>query len=303
MATGQAIFCVDAGGTRCRGRLYDNAGDVLAEAEGGPCNPSTDLAGSAVNLTSLWQLCAARANRDPADLTATFSIGGAGLFTRSVREAFLAKIPQFASKLTMSDGYAALIGAGGGAPCALIIAGTGVVAHRLFPDGRSLQRDGWGWIAGDRGSGAWLGQRALRHALATIDGLIPRDALAEAVLAQLREDDRQLGGWLVGLGPSRLGALAPLVLQAADAGEASARRIIQRATEHFADLAGTLDLADGVALFMAGGLAARFRAPLAARIGRDVLVPTQDALAGCRLVATGSAPPESAIDVLGFSAI
>lgn len=290
------VFCVDAGGTQCRGRLYDAAGAVLAEGGAGPCNPTTDVAQAAASLTSLWRTCAV--GHDEASVV--LAIGGAGLFGRTVREKFLAAIPSFARAVVMSDGYAALIGAGGGAPCALIIAGTGVVAHRLYPDGRSFQRDGWGWIAGDRGSGAWIGQRALRHALAAIDGLVPRDDLADAVLAKLREADKDLGNWLAGMGPSRLGALAPLVLDAARAGNDVAQRIVARAADHLAALAGTLDVGPDVALYFAGGLASVLRAPVAERLQRAVAVPAADAISGCRLVAIGAAPPENAIDVLGF---
>jgi len=300
--TEHAIFCVDAGGTGCRGRLYDARGAVLAHGEAGPCNPSSDLATASASLAELWRRCAGGAGRDPADLSHVLAIGGAGLFTPAIRKSFLAAIPRFDRVVAMSDGYAALIGAGGGAPCALIIAGTGVVAHRLRDDGLTLQRDGWGWIAGDRGSGAWLGQRALRHALAAVDGLVPRDALADAVLARLREDEARLGGWLVGIGQSRLGALAPLVLQAADAGDATAARIMARAADHLAALARALGLGADVPLYMAGGLAGTFRAQVAARLGRAVSVPEEDAIVGCRLVAIGAAPAERIIDPLGFGA-
>ena len=67
---------------------------------------------------------------------------------------FLAACPPFARSCSMSDGYAALIGAGSGAPCSLLIMGTGIAGHRLFANGWSIQRDAWGWIAGDRGSGS-----------------------------------------------------------------------------------------------------------------------------------------------------
>lgn len=274
---------------------------MLVEGEAGPCNPSTDVAQAVASLTELWRTCAAGADRGESDVADVgFSIGGAGLFAPAARSGFLAGIPRFASAEVMSDGYAALIGAGGGAPGALIIAGTGVVAHRLYPDGRSFQRDGWGWIAGDRGSGAWIGRRALRHAFAAIDGLVPRDALADAVLEILREDDRRLGGWPIGLGPSRLGAFVPLVFAAAERGEAVAVRIVERAATHLAALAGTLDIAAEDALFLGGGLAGMFRGKIAALLGRAISVPAADALTGCLLVASGAAPRENPIDVLGF---
>ena len=193
----------------------------------------------------------------------------------------------------MSDGYAALIGAGGGKPAALIIAGTGVVGHRLYADGRSIQRDGWGWIGGDRGSGAWIGRRALRHALAVLDGIAPADALSAAVIAALGADDRRSSAWIAGLGPDRLAALVPLVIAAPCA---TAAAILYRAAELLAALAGTLDAGPDTPLFMAGGLAATLRGPVGRLLGRLVEVPAADAITGCHLVASGAAPAEHVIE-------
>lgn len=295
--TAPATFCVDAGGTRCRGRLVAADGRVLGEADAGPCNPSTDLDRAVASLTALWTACAAAAGRGAADVDCvTFAIGGAGLLTPSVRRRFLDACPRFPRTEVMTDGYAALIGAGGGKPAALIIAGTGVVAHRLFANGRSIIRDGWGWIAGDRGSGAWIGQRALRHALAVVDGIVPHDDLARAMLATLRAYNSDTGGWLVGLGPDRLAGFVPLVLDAAAAGDATATRILAGAAQHLAALAGSLGVAADDALYMAGGLAPVLRPRVAASLGRTVAAPAADAITGCLLVATGSAPREDLLD-------
>jgi glucosamine kinase len=281
-------FCVDAGGTRCRGRIVAADGAVLAEAEAGPCNPSTDLKRASASLTELWTRSAAASGLSDAG-SVTLALGGAGLSAPEVRAAFLAALPRFARAVVMSDGYAALIGAGRGAPCGLMIVGTGIAGHRLFPDGRSILRDGWGWVGGDRGSGAWIGQRALRHALAAVDGIVPRDPLAVAVLARIGDPRRSL----VGIGPDWLGALAPAVLETpCEAAEA----ILSRAAAHLAALAGTLALGPDDALYFAGGLAAAMRPRAAALLGRDILLPAADARTGCWLVATGAAPPERCIE-------
>jgi len=292
--SGGLFFCADAGGTRCRGRLMDAAGTVLAEARAGPCNPTTDLDRAVASLSELWQACAG-ARQKAGD--AVFAIGGAGLAAPAIRSRFLEACPRFGRSEVMTDGYAALIGAGGGRPGALIIAGTGVVANRLLPDGTSIIRDGWGWIGGDRGSGAWFGQKALRHALAAVDGIAPRDSLAEAVLAVIRAHDGSYGDWLVGLGPDRLAAFAPLVLDAA-AEEPAALGILARGAAHLAALAGSLGVPPTDGLFMAGGLAPALRPRVAALLGRPVAVPAADAIVGCLLVATGRAPPERMIDPL-----
>jgi len=299
--SGAVNFCVDAGGSRCRGRIVASGGRVLAEGEQGPCNPATDFTRAVSSLTQLWQACAAAAGRDPATVSAvTLALGGAGLCAPPVRRRLLAAAPRFGRTVVMSDGYAALIGAGGGGPCGLIIVGTGVAGHRLYPDGRSIQRDGWGWIGGDRGSGAWLGQRALRHALKVLDGVLPRDDCSDIVLAALGAASPDASGWLLGMGPERLAALAPLVLAAAERGDATAARMLDRAVAHLAELANTLDLQPTDTLYLAGGLAAVMRPRLARLLEREVAPPGADALAGCHLVAIGAAPPEHLITASAF---
>jgi len=285
-------FCVDGGGSKSRARLVDSAGRVLAEAEEGPCNPSTDLDRAVRSTLSLWRRCASLAKIAPDKSDEiTLAIGAAGLYVASSRAKFLAALPRFGRTVTMSDGYAALIGAGGGKPCGLMIIGTGIAGHRLWPDGFSIQRDAWGWIAGDRGSGAWLGRKALRHTLSVIDGIHPRDGLSERILAALG-GRAGLAEGMVGMGPDRLAALAPHVIAAAAAGVGRAIHIRDRAVHHLANLAGVLDIGPADTLYAFGGLSAALAPELAKRIDHPVTLPEADAMTGSYLVAMGLAPAE-----------
>lgn len=288
------VFAVDGGGTRSRARLFDQAGIEIGGGISGPCNPSTSRARAVESVGDLWGQCCARAGQSaPAMAETTFAIGAAGLYVPETRAGFLAECPAFRAVFSMTDGYAAMIGAGAGHPSALIIAGTGVAGHRLYPDGRSIQRDAWGWVAGDRGSGAWIGRAGLRHAVAALDGVVRRDALADAVLDIVGGPEALAAGWLRDLTPDRLGALAPAVLDAAGGSIASAVTIRARAVEHLAALAGVLDSAE-VPLYASGGVADVLRPALAETLRRPVLQSESDALVGCWLVATGRAPAEQA---------
>lgn len=288
-------FCVDGGGTRSRGCIVDGAGKRLVEAQDGPCNPATDHARALKSFLDLWRRCAAAIGRG-AEQTGdvTLALGCAGIYVRPVREAFIAACPPFGRVVAVSDGYAALVGAGGGAPCGMLECGTGVVANRLYADGRSFQRDGWGWVGGDRGSGAWLGRKALRHALSAEDGLIPKDAMSRRVIAALTRENGRISEFLMAIGPDRLAGLAPLVLEAAAAGDPLAVRWRERAIEHLAALVGVLDLGAHDPLYFVGGLSANYGQDLARRLGRTLQAPAADALAGCYLVAQGMAPEEFA---------
>jgi glucosamine kinase len=292
---GDIYFCIDGGGTKSRARVLDHDGATLAEALGGPCNPATNQSVAVGSIVALWKQCCAAMGRDSTRLDGVvMALGAAGVYVEAGRRAFLAACPQFARFCAMSDGYAALIGAGEGAPCGLLIAGTGVAGHRLYANGFSIQRDAWGWIAGDRGSGCWIGLRALRHCLATLDGVAPKDGLSEAVMKAVGGVEGFATGWMRDLGPDRLGALAPVVFAEADAGDAMALRIRDRAVEHLAALARVVAGPD-VAFYAAGGIVAPLRALLEKAIGFAVLAPISDAMAGCWLVASGRAPPERAL--------
>lgn len=284
-------FCVDAGATRSRGRLCDAAGAVLAEAQAGSANFSYDAERAVASLRELWRKLAGASGsaHDPA--RTMFAIGGAGLYHGRAQQAFAPHFSDFAALFLMSDGYAALVGAGEGRPSALITIGTGVAGHRLFADGSSIQRDGWGWVAGDRGGGCWIGRRAIRHALEAFDGIVPASPLSEAVMALLGGGEGLLGGLLSGLGAQRLAEFAPIVLEQAERGCAVSSGILDRAAAHLADLAGALDCTD-VPLYFNGGLARALAPRLLARIGRPAAEAAGDAMHGCLLVAQGKAPPE-----------
>lgn len=288
-------FCVDAGATRSRGRLYDASGSVLADAMSGPANASYDCEQAVANVLDLWSRLSAAIGHDAQDVTgAILAIGGAGLYNPKAREPFVARMPAFARVITMSDGYAALIGAGGGKPCALVTIGTGVAGHRLFDDGASIQKDALGWIVGDRGGGCWMGTRALRHAMEVWDGIAPPSALSNAVMAKLGGRQGMLDGVLAGLNAHRLAEFAPLVLVLAQEGCPVAGRILSRAVDCLAVLVGVLKCED-VPLFFNGGLAETLAPMIVQRIGRQAQQPVGGPLEGCLLVAKGKAPEEWAV--------
>jgi glucosamine kinase len=284
-------FCVDAGGTHSRARIIESEGRSLTAAVSGPCNPATQFEQSVESIKDLWAQCAVEIGRRTDQCSdVVFAIGAAGTHLHG-RDRFLAACPPFASVCAMSDGYAALIGAGAGEPCSLLLVGTGVAGHRLYPNGLSIQRDAWGWIAGDRGSGSWMGQRALRHFFAAIDGVVPKDDLARAVERVIGGAEAIRAGWMRDLGPSKLGSIAPVVLAEADKGDAAAARIRERALEHLCALIGAIS-DDSAPLYAAGGLVAPLRAALSERAARPILEPKGDALTGCWLVASCRAPEE-----------
>ena len=158
-----------------------------------------------------------------------------------------------------------------------------------------VQRDGWGWIGGDRGSGASLGINALRHTLAVVDGISAEDGLSERVLASI--GGRPCLAEMVNeLSPDRVAALAPIVPAAADAGLPRAAAIGDRAIEHLLALALVLDIDEHDTLYVDGGLEANLEARLAARLCRSVALAGQRCHPWLLSAAAGQAPAERIID-------
>ncbi len=286
-------LCVDGGGSGSRARLANANGNAIAEAAGGPCNPMTDLATALAVITQLWRETAEKAGVDPADTGHHhLAIGGAGLVMPEARQAFAGALPAFLTTTIVTDGYAALIGAGGGRPCCLIAMGTGAVGHKLKADGSSFQRDGWSWLGGDRGSGAWIGRQAIEHALMARDGVVAGSELTETVDRAIGISEGAVLAFLAQLTPERAAALAPLVVAASKAGDATAENILQGAAAHGAALVRCLDPAPDEPVYITGGLWSVLGGRIEALIGRRFDTQQGDALDGCSLIASGQAPAE-----------
>ncbi|MDD7835667.1 N-acetylglucosamine kinase [Paenarthrobacter sp. AB444] len=193
----------------------------------------------------------------------------------------------------LSDATAAQLGALQGAPGTTLIVGTGAVAFRFDQAGVLHRADGWGPYLGDQGSGRWIGQRGLQAVLEAHDGG-PSTSLSAAAGA-LVESPEQLPGWLAEQeNPYRaMARFAPLVLHAAEAGDAVAHEIIGQACRI---LTRTVQLASGgedasprVAL-LGGVVSSEFFAELLrkslASAGIEVVAPLGDGLDGAALAAT-----------------
>ncbi len=186
--------------------------------------------------------------------------------------------------------------------CVAAILGTGGCVYA--DDGAALHRyGGWGWLVGDPGSGFSLGLDAVRARLAFEEGFGPGGALVDAVgaafgrraidsIPAVQRGDR-----------GRVAALAPLVLDAAAAGDPVARGILARNMEGVAALVRAARAAHPAAaagpLVLGGGLCARadvIRPALRAALGPGaptILFPTRDPVFGAlrRAVRSAAARP------------
>ncbi|HUK21284.1 MAG TPA: BadF/BadG/BcrA/BcrD ATPase family protein [Gemmatimonadales bacterium] len=165
------------------------------------------------------------------------------------------------------DGEVALIAVFGRGPGVVVSAGTGSIAYARDAEGRVYRAGGYGWQIGDEGGGYWLGRRALSEAARTIDGLAEGSTLSARLLSALGlERFDALVRWAQTATPTQIAALAPHVLNAAEDGEAVARRAVNDAGRELAALVVSLERyfpgADPIPVAVAGSLL-NPRSPLA----------------------------------------
>lgn len=188
-------------------------------------------------------------------------VASRGIWTARERTAQARRLGGLARRVAvLSDAQAALLGALGGAPGLLVLAGTGSIVVGRDARGRWARAGGLGPLLGDEGSGFWVGREWLRLTTAGED--------VEPARRLVRSPDAV----------ARIAALAPAVLRRARRGDRRARAVVAAAQRHLASfavqVARRLRLAEPVTVSWAGSLMGdrRFRAGVRralARMGLD----------------------------------
>jgi N-acetylmuramic acid 6-phosphate etherase len=175
-----------------------------------------------------------------------------------------------------------------------VVAGTGSMAFARAPDGRTARAGGWGALMGDEGSGYAIAAAGLKAVARAADGRDPATALTELLLTVLGISRPEELIATVAHDRAAVAALAPVVLDAAAAGDAVADDIVRTAAAELASAAAAaarqLALGPAVPVALAGGLLLE-----SADYRRRFLA----ALAGCGLtadpVAVVAEPAEGAV--------
>jgi glucosamine kinase len=277
---------VDGGGTHTRLRWCDAQGLLIGEGHAGASALGQGPEQAWASIQFALQGAASQAGMAlPNWGDCALGVGLSGASSPVLAHAFLAADPGCALLALDSDGLAALLGAHGGAPGALMIAGTGSVGEVLRPDGSHHQVGGWGWQIGDEGSGAWLGRIAVQHTQRALDGRAQLGSLAQAVLAQARSQTRlgaanaALLAWCAAAGQRAYADLAPLVFLQAEQDPAAAE-LLERTVAELNALALALDPSGSLPLVLSGSIATRLQPRLAPAVLARCVPAKADALAG-----------------------
>jgi len=238
-AGSRLVLGVDGGGSKTAAlvALLDGNGElsILGRGKGGPSN--LRLAGKTQSLASLDQAvdeALADANVSERNLDyAVLALAGSGSPDVQRDVSNWAEQRKLCPRVEIIPDVEPVLAEGtdNGRGVALIV-GTGSVAIGIDQDGNSVTKGGWGHWFGDKGSGYYLGYKALAAVAEASDEIGPETVLSDMVLEALgatapRDILQEVSG---GVDTRRkVAALAPIVLHAAADDDKVAQRIMNEA--------------------------------------------------------------------------
>ena len=224
---------IDGGGTKCKARLEDAHGNLLAEAIAGPANAARNLAGSIEAVLAASEQAITNANIKGLSINNVHAgIGLAGINIPPVKQAFLKQSLPFASWHITTDLHIACLGAHLGQDGAIVIVGTGSSGIAIH-NGKQLEVGGHGFVVGDKGSGAWLGKMAISHCLETLDGITASTVLSEKIMSLLECDNAyELVSLTLEAKPAFYASIAPLIMRLAASQQEDALLIVKQAATY-----------------------------------------------------------------------
>ncbi|GAA0605922.1 N-acetylglucosamine kinase [Paenochrobactrum glaciei] len=276
---------VDGGGTGCRARIEDAEGHVLGQGVSGPATTRLGIEAAWNSVMRASEAAIEEAGlRDTQYGQVNVGIALAGLGRKGALQALQAIPHQFASIAFVNDGKGACLGAHSGRDGAIVIAGTGSVGLG-FADGEDLRVGGYGFPVSDEGSGAYLGLKAIQHALRAHDGRLEKTALLSEVMQRFGNDPMEVVAWMDQAAATEYATLAPMVMRHADQGDGAARRIVQGAAGHVDTLVRALFERGAPRVSLLGGLATPLLAWLAPDVRRRLKPADGDAVSGAIILA------------------
>ena len=293
-----ATVTVDGGASGCRLAAFGADGALRARAVDGPASLTLGEVQAWRHIARGLRTLAGELGLPPDWLPPVLCLGLAGALQRERRERFIALLPASIECRLVTDGHAQLLGACGGEPGACLAVGTGSVLHWLDGEGRDGMAGGWGFPAGDEGSGAWLGLRAVgaylrardegHLALSSGSPLAAPGSLFAALEKRIGTDVSSVQSWSTRTVSTELASLAPLVVAAAERGDPVAASLLDEGAVRCAALFAIAP--PDVPLYLVGGLAAVYRTRLPAHIRARLREPRGGPLEG--LLAIGRVPAE-----------
>jgi N-acetylglucosamine kinase-like BadF-type ATPase len=231
----------DGGGTKTDCVALDSSGTIAGQGQAGASNPlrvGFEAASAALQLAAAGAISTGKRS---ANEVRGVCAGLAGSGRANVAEEMRLRLsriwPKAAIQIT-TDADVALAAAVGDGPGVVLIAGTGSIALGRNKKGELARAGGYGVWIGDPGSAHDIGRSAVSAASRARDFSGLATTLGELILSATKCRDWDGLIEKIAAGPAVVFTkLVPVVMQAAEEGDAAAREILTRAALDLANLA------------------------------------------------------------------
>jgi N-acetylglucosamine kinase-like BadF-type ATPase len=269
---GPLLLGIDGGGTTTIAWLADATGSVLGRGRAGPSNAKAvgvEAARKALEKAIAGAFAEAERPSEPAEVACLGLAGFDRPEDRNLLETW-AQSGGWGRRLILVNDGDLLLAAGTVEGWGIgLISGTGSIAVGRAPDGRAARAGGWGYVFGDEGSAYAVAVAALRWYARASDGrecgVLDSDPLAgrlQLALSIKTPPEMISAIYRPEVDRTRIAALAPVVVAAAEERSQAAGAILDTAAADLTAIASSvarkLNLPDsaglaGIPLVLAGG--------------------------------------------------
>lgn len=248
---------IDGGGSKTAVAIIDDSERVIGRGLGGGTNTNfTNRRSAVAAFKRAIRQALAEAELQPADITyagSTFSMAVGQAFKELGIEAELLHVgePEVAFERAGIERMRGIA----------LVAGTGSSCFGYGDEGKQFHSGGWGALLGDEGSAFDIGLRAIKRALAAMDGRFSNTLLVDHLKSyfatrSLRDVINRCG---MRVNQSLVAGFAIHVSEAAAAGDEAALEILKSAGEELGKLAAfvaqhVFDKSDEFPVVLAGGV-------------------------------------------------
>lgn len=238
------IFVVDGGGTKTRAKLFDTNGNYYTEAIGGASNINLGLDNAYSIISGLFLSCCKEAGLDIQNNQFILVLGLAGYTGLSRSNLLTQRFSEYGECHILNDSTLAMLGAHQGKAGMSVTAGTGSSISARMHDGTIIEAGGFGFPAGDQGSGAWLGFCAFRDFLYEMGNLpLPiafPDKLKSKFISNLGDSRADWIKFNTQAKPKDFAQFAITIFDLAKDGDEYCTALLNEAVKHLTYLIGSL---------------------------------------------------------------
>jgi glucosamine kinase len=282
---GAYIIAIDAGGTKTKAAIKNTDNSIYYELIAAGASLSQDLPKAKLTIKKLVDQLADKVKVKLRDCVLVCGAAGAGC-SQNVASLSHFLGEQYIAKLITSDARTSLYGAGQGKPIIIVAVGTGSVAMKLAHKGEETMIGGWGFAAGDLGSGAEIGRQLVCRSLvefdkinATSNVLEFSDPIVAQILNQIGSQRQAILDWLKVATASDYAKFAPLAFVGYSKSNI-AKKVIDCAAKDIQQLVDSYQQEQNLPVAIIGGLSEQISRYISPKLQRRLIKAKGNALDG-----------------------